>query len=47
MAKCVIWGVRTEANRALRILPNRKFNKKKVECELYDYEAYKKLRFNL
>ncbi|CDJ26807.1 hypothetical protein, conserved, partial [Eimeria acervulina] len=36
-----------EANRALRILPQRKFNKKPVQCELYDLEAYSKLRLNL
>ncbi|OEH75487.1 RNA recognition motif-containing protein [Cyclospora cayetanensis] len=36
-----------EANRALRILPHRKFNKKPVQCELYDYDAYCKHRFNI
>lgn len=36
-----------EANRALRILPHRKFNKKPVQCELYDYDAYCKHRFNM
>ncbi|KAL8441143.1 hypothetical protein Emag_007422 [Eimeria magna] len=36
-----------EATRALRILPHRKFNKKPVQCELYDYDAYCKHRLNM
>lgn len=35
-----------EASRALRILPQRRFNKRPVQCEPYDYQAYCERRFN-
>lgn len=44
---CFCLLVCLEANRAVRVLRERRFAKRKVECELYDMPSYNKHKYDL